>query len=91
MDVIQRDESMSLYGTKDEEKFILESMGIAYKLDDDALWFVKVPIDNNNPVREEAVMVRVEGSDPADHTEYDDELVPERAVDNLMSWYSSFE
>lgn len=79
---------MTLYRKEDEEEFMLESMGIAYKIDDDALWFVKVPIKNGNPAQERAVMVRVEDSDPADHEEYEDEHVPREAVDNLVSWHS---
>ena len=89
MEEIDRNQSMSLYSNENgEEEYMLESLGVAYKLGDNAIWFVKVPMSEGEPERGNAVMVRVE-DEPTDHEERPDELLVTEAVDSLVDWYNS--
>lgn len=88
MEEKERQKSMSLYSEDGEDQYLMESMGVVYKMDDDGIWFVKVPIVDGEPNRDKAVMARVD-DDVIDHEEDEDEYVPREPVDNLVSWYES--
>lgn len=86
---LEQKDHMSLYGEDDNEEYLLASMGVAYRLDDDSIWFVKVPIEDGEANVDEAIMVQVEGHDPKKHTERDDEPVVYEAAEDAANWYDS--
>lgn len=94
MEKLATRQNLSLYGNDDGHQYLLASMGIAYTVargdDEDGLWFVKLPITNGEPARNNAVMVHVDDT-PTDHDEHPDERVPPEPVDDLLDWYSSLD
>ena len=91
MEEVEREQNMSLWADDDgEEQFLMFSMGATYKLDDEELNLVKVPVQDGEARPRESVMVTVEqDSEIPDHTEREDETVPEDAVEHIVGWFSS--
>lgn len=66
MERIDSNNGMSLV-RNNGEKYLYNSMGVAYKLDDDELYAVKIPFSNDEPQKSEAVMIDISEDD---HPEY---------------------
>jgi hypothetical protein len=81
------DEGMALV-KNNGEKYLYNSMGVAFKLYDDELYAVKVPVVNGKAKKSEAVMIDISDED---HPEYPDVRIPHKAIKDLLEWYNSLE
>lgn len=66
------------------EEYVYNSLGVAYKLDDDELYAVKVPVVDGEAKGSEAVMIDISDEN---HPEYPDMFVIPEAVDDVVEWY----
>lgn len=88
MEELKRHMGMSLYGDNEDPAYLMYSLGVSYRMSEDGIWFVKVPVEDGEAKREEAVIAVVEDEIP-DHDEIPSEEIPSEALDELIEWYSS--
>lgn len=80
---------MSLYGNEEgKHEFLMNSLGVSYRINEDGIWFVKIPIEDGEPNEENATIAVVE-DDVLDHEERPSEEVPQKAIEDLTGWYLS--
>lgn len=85
MDELEREENKSVYGENSEPEFVTVSMGVAYKIDDDPLYMVKIPVEDGDVQPSDAVMI--DGSTMDD--EFPDEHIPRTALNDGIEWFRS--
>jgi hypothetical protein len=89
MDKLEIENGKSVYGKNGVPEFITVSMGVAYKLNEDPLYMVKIPVENGVPQSEEAVMI--DGSSDGKYEEFPDEFVPREALEDGVQWFRSLD
>lgn len=83
MEELARKDHMSVHGVNGEPEVVVVSMGVAYKLDEDVLYMVKIPVEGGEVRPDGAVMV--DGEDFSD--EFPEERVPREAVGDGVEWF----
>lgn len=78
---------MSLYGDEEgKHEYLMNSLGVSYRMNEEGIWFVKIPIEDGEPKKENATIAVVE-DDVLDHEERPSEEVPQKAIEELIDWY----
>jgi hypothetical protein len=90
---LARKDHMSVYGEENNPEYIYVSMGVAYKLESDAIWFVRIPVDeDNNPQVGKDTMVAVYDEIESESTEvHRDEFVPPEPVNDGLDWFETLD
>lgn len=84
MDELDRKDNITLYGEDGEPAFVTVSMGVAYKLDDDPIYMVKIPVTDGEAQPDDAVMIDGESME-----EFPDERIPRPALEDGVDWFQS--
>lgn len=85
MEEIKDTDGVSLYGQDGEHVCLVMSLGVAYKLDEDPIYGIKLPIKGGELQPTDAVIVDIQNLDD----EYPEYYVPLEAKRDMVSWYEA--